>query len=122
MNFLKTFVPVLFQNGAVGGRPAFRRRWDRQGRVYLDYTYIYIYIGLYNTNYIIYIYNYTLCNPIIQVLTRHIYDTNPIIEPDGHTNIFRGSYRFLHPLEGIPNDCTLVYHVLTMAHLMMLVC
>jgi hypothetical protein len=50
VNFLKTFVPVLFQNGAVGGRPAVRRRWDRQGRVYLDY--IYIYIGLYNTNYI----------------------------------------------------------------------
>lgn len=42
VNFLKTFVPVLFQNGAVGGRPAVRRRWDRQGRVYLDYIYIYI--------------------------------------------------------------------------------
>ena len=93
----------------------------------------YIYIGFYNTNYI---YIYALYNPIIQVLTRHIYiyicdtiyDTNPIIVPDGHTNIFRGSYRFLHPLEGIPNDCrmtiphTLVYHVLTMAHLMMLIC
>ena len=104
----------------MAGRPFVGGGIGKGEYIWITYIYIldYIILIIYN----IYIYNYTLCNPIIQVLTRHIYDTNPIIVPDGHTNIFRGSYRFLHPLEGIPNDCTLVYHVLTMAHLMMLVC